>query len=119
MRITRAIVLLVAVASAPALALECDNKEYSQYKDMAAEASGRYSMVRDYCAATRQREFHHKLAALAAQHGKRRDIELAQRSAEHCSTAQGKIIDALTASKALKAVQYARGGCVGNYSGKE
>ena len=93
----------LTLATGQALAISCDVREYGQYKDQAATASGQMRLADEYCQFEIRRKASSDLGALALQYRQARDMAAANAAERSCNTEMQKIRDALTASKATKA----------------
>lgn len=110
MRRARNLLVALSVISGGAYA-QCTSKEYAQYRDDASTPAGRVSLAFGYCRATSQRENAFKVFELAARNGHMLDQTAASRIIETCDRERTKITDALRAQKAIKAIEFVRGGC--------
>jgi hypothetical protein len=98
-----ALVLLLYAGSAGAQT--CIKREYAEYKKQVATSVGRLGVATDYCVNQSRRK---ALSALGGVGSERR--------IEECDFEMQKAMDALIASKDLKAIAYAQGGCNGEYT---
>jgi hypothetical protein len=98
---------------------QCQQKEYAQYKDQTPNRPGRLSMASEYCLSAIRIEGWQKQADNAMQYQMMHDHQEAMRAIETCMAVQSKILDALTAAKATKAIEYMLDHCGGKYNGIE
>jgi hypothetical protein len=98
-----ALVLLLYAGSAGAQT--CIKREHAEYKKQVATSVGRLGVATDYCVNQSRRK---ALSALGGVGSERR--------IEECDFEMQKAMDALIASKDLKAIAYAQGGCNGEYT---
>ena len=103
--------LTLVVCSWPmgCFAQECEQKEFSQYKNEALTPSGRHSMAGEYCRFATRLGSGQKLHLLANEH--RTDSAQASRTISTCMEAQSRINVALTAAKADETIQFMLNGC--------